>query len=238
MNLIVGRDGQTLQLNVSVGQKVYRFYAPGSVPTDVSRQHCIVTVLDNGKYTIRNIKTTNVTYINGIEIEEKTVTDDDRIELGRGRYLLNLSNIINRIMPRQEVQKKDVDISPLQAIWDDYVSQDLRLQKRQKNIGLLASVPMGFTMLGGIITGICDPLRPYAIFFTFIALSIMIYGFYKRFTDDTLEKRQQLKLTFQQKYVCPNSDCHHFLGNTPYFSLKERGSCPYCKTKYQASTQI
>ena len=237
MDLIVGRDGKTSQLNVIVGKKIYQFFAPGSVPIEVSRQHCLITVLDNGKYTVRNIKTTNVTYINGLEIEEKTVTDDDRIELGRSRYLLNLSYIIDKITPRQQEKKKIVDITPLQTVWDDYISQDLKLQKHQKNIGLLASVPMGLTMLGGVITGLCEPLRPYAIFFTAIALTIMIYGFYKRYTDDTLEKRQRLRLDFQQKYVCPNTECRHFLGNTPYPSLKEKGSCPYCKAIYQTPTQ-
>ena len=236
MDLIVGRDGQTSQLNVAVGQKIYRFFAPGSVPTGVSRQHCIITVHDQGKYTVRNIKTTNVTYINGMEIEEKTATDEDRIELGHSRYLLNLSSILGTIMPKQQVQEA-IDITPLQSIWDDYISQDLKLQKHQKNIGLLSSVPMGFTMLGGVITGICDPLRPYAIVFTVIALTIMVYGFYKRYTDDTLEKRQQIKLDFQQKYVCPNKKCHHFLGNTPYLSLKEKGCCPYCKIRFKHTTQ-
>lgn len=233
MDLVIGRDGKTGQLNVAVGQKMYRFFTPGSVPNDVSRQHCIVTVHENGSYTIRNIKTTNVTYVNGLEVERKSATMDDRIELGKGRYLLNLASILETVMPRKKEQAT-ADISHLQKIWDEYNEQDQKLEKHQKIIAMLASVPMAFSMLGGVVTGMCESLRPYAIVFTAMALAVMAYGLFKRFTDDTPKRRQQLRLDFQQKYVCPNSECQRFLGSNPYSFLIKKGSCPYCKTKYNS----
>ena len=236
MDMIIGRDGQTSQLNVAIGQKIYRFFPANSVPTDVSRQHCLVTTLGDGKYKIRNIKAANVTYVNGIEIEEGDVSDADRIELGRGRYLLDLSHIIGKLAPQQKPQKV-VDITPLQKIWDEYNAQDVQLQKHQKNIGLLASVPMGFTMLGTVISSLSETVRPYAIGFTVIALVIMVYGFYKRYTDKTIERRQQLKVDFQQKYICPNPECRRFLGMTAFVSLQSKGNCPYCKAKYKTLKQ-
>ena len=236
MDAVVGRDGQTSQLNVAVGNKIYRFFAPGSVPTDVSRQHCIVTTHDDGSYTICNINAANVTYINGIKIDRKTASDTDRIELGRSRYLLNIQYILSKLTPVQQ-QQKTMDISSLEKLWEDYNAEDLKLQKHQKNIGLLSSVPMGFTMLGGLVTGLSTTLRPYTLVLTAVALCIMIYGFYKRYTDKTLEKRQQLKLDFQQQYVCPNTECGHFMGFTPYSALCSRGNCPYCKVKYKESKQ-
>lgn len=229
--LIIGRDGQTSQLNVSVGQKTYRFFASDSVPTDVSRQHCLVTLHGNGKYTIRNIKATNVTFVNGLEIEEKTVTDNDRVEIGRSHYLLNLSYIVNKVIPQLQPQK-EFDITPLKKIWDDYNNTDIKFQKHQKNLSLLTSIPMCFTMLGGLISGLSADLRRFAIVFTVIAFVIMIYGLIKRITDKTLEKRQQLKFDFQQKYICPNSECSHFLGSTQYISLIKKGQCPFCGVKY------
>lgn len=232
MDMIIGRDGKTSQLNVAVGQKIYRFFPADSVPADVSRQHCLVSTVGGGKYKIRNIKAANVTYVNGIEIEEGNVTDSDRIELGRGRYLIDLSYILGKIAPQQKPQK-EVDITPLQKIWDDYNNQDVQLQKHQKNIGLLASIPIGFSMLGGLVYSLSETLRPYAFVFTAIALAIMVYGFYKRYADNTIERRQQLKMDFQQKYVCPNPECSRFLGNTSYVSLQSKGSCPYCKAKYK-----
>ena len=233
MDAIIGREGKTSQLNVSVGQKIYRFFPQGTVPTSVSRQHCIVTTLGDGRYKVRNINAANVTFVNGIEIEEKTVTDDDRIELGQNRYLLNLPYIMERILPKQQQQQKEIDIAPLLKTWEEYIAHDLQLQKHQRNIGMLASVPMGFTMLGGLVTGLCEGVRPYALVFTAIALAVMAYGFYKRYTDDTLEKRQQLKVLFQQQYVCPNPECRHFMGFTPFSSLQDRGQCPYCKARYK-----
>lgn len=232
MDAIIGRDGTTSQLNVAVNQKIYRFFTQGSVPTDVSRQHCIITTNDDGSYTIRNIKTSNATYVNGVEIEEMTVTDADRIELGRSRYLLNLRHIMGKILPQQN-DLPEFDITPLQKIWDDYNDNDMRLQKRQKRVSLLASVPMGLSMLGGIVSTFDTTLRPYAVIFTIIALIVLSYGIYKRYSDDTSEKRQNLKIDFQLKYACPNPKCRHSLSNTPYPVLLNKGKCPYCKAKYK-----
>ena len=236
MDVIIGRDGTTSQLNVAVGQKIYRFFTKGSVPTDVSRQHCIITTKDDGTYTVRNIKTSNVTYVNGVEIEEMTVTDNDRIELGRGRYMLNLRHIMEKILP-QQTDIPEFDITPLQEIWEDYNNNDLKLQKRQKRVSLLASIPMGLTMLGGVVSSFDTSLRTYAVIFTIIALLVLIYGLYRRYNDDTAQKRQKLKIDFQLKYVCPNPKCRHSLSNTPYPLLLDKGRCPYCKAKYKTPQQ-
>ena len=233
--MVIGRDGNTSQLNVAVGQRIYRFFAPDSVPSDVSRQHCLVSVKGEDDIVVRNIKAANVTFVNGVEIEEKHITCYDKIELGKSRYFLNLPHIIASISPAQQTKQKPFGIKPLKAVWDNYIKQDLLLQKRHKNIGLLSSIPMGFTMLGGVLAGVIESIRPYSIAFTVAALAVMVYGFYKRATDDTLEKRQQLKQDFQRKYVCPNPECRHFMGNTPYDSLLDKGTCPYCKATFEDS---
>jgi len=237
MDLIIGRDAETSQLNVSAGTRRYRFFAPDSVPMDVSRRHCIVSVDGDGKVVVRNANAANVTFVNGIEIDQMPVTADDRIELGHSRYFLDLAQVIRTLMPQQQ-PKVELDISPLQKIWDDYVVQDLGLQRRQKNVSLLASIPMGFTMLGGVVTGLSATMRPYAIVFTGIALAIMAYGIYRRFTDDTPNRRQRLKEDFMLKYVCPNPKCRHFMGNMPYASLRARVECPYCKTAFKPQNPV
>ena len=48
MQIIIGRDAKTSQLNVIIGQQTLRLGAPGSVPQTVSRQHCRITVTEGG----------------------------------------------------------------------------------------------------------------------------------------------------------------------------------------------
>ena len=86
-------------------------------------------------------------------------------------------------------------------------------------------------MFGGLMSGIAsDELKPFAYVFTAIALLVMIYGFYKRFTDNSIDEQEYLKKVFQQKYVCPK--CGHFMGFQDYDLLVQNNACPYCKTKY------
>ena len=86
-------------------------------------------------------------------------------------------------------------------------------------------------MFGGLLSGIAsDDLKPYAYVFTAIALVVMLYGFYRRFTDSSIEDQEDIKKTFQQKYVCPK--CGHFMGFMDYDILTQSDACPYCKTKY------
>lgn len=64
MQIIIGRDAKTSQLNVIIGQQTLRLGAPGSVPQTVSRQHCRITVTEGGTYVVENLKAANITYIN------------------------------------------------------------------------------------------------------------------------------------------------------------------------------
>ena len=225
MEIIIGRDQSTRQLSV-IKDGVTKLYGQaGSVPMDVSRHHVSLQPLGNGKWQIKNLNERNVTFVNGIAVESKTITESDKIELGNSHYLLNWDAL-------NEPKVETVDIRPLKQVWDEYNKANIEIRKRQKNIGLLASVPIGITMLGGLLSGIAsDELKPYAYVFTAIALVVMLYGFYRRFTDNSIEEQEEIKKTFQRRYVCPK--CKHFLGFQDYDILIQSDSCPYCKTKYR-----
>ena len=62
MQIIIGRDAKTSQLNVIIGQQTLRLGAPGSVPQTVSRQHCRITVTEGGTYLVENLKAANDTH--------------------------------------------------------------------------------------------------------------------------------------------------------------------------------
>jgi FHA domain. len=225
MEIIIGRNQQTRQLSVVKDGVEKNYGQPNSVPMDVSRHHISLQPAGNGKWIVKNLNERNVTFVNGIAIESKTISDSDKVELGNSHYLFHWDAL-------QEPKVETVNIRPLKRIWDEYNNANIEIRKRQKNIGLLASIPIGITMLGGLLSGVAsDDLKPYAYVFTVIALVVMLYGFYRRFTDNSIEEQEEIKKTFQRKYVCPK--CGHFMGFTDYDILAQNNACPYCKTKYK-----
>ena len=225
MEIIIGRNQQTRQLNIIKDGKEKVFGQAGSVPMDVSRHHISLQPAGAGKWQIKNLNERNVTFVNGIAVESKTISESDKIELGNSHYLFPWDAL-------QEPKVETADIRPLRKVWEDYNQENIRIRKQQKNIGLLASIPMGFTMLGGLLAGIGpEEIRGVAYLFTAIALLIMLYGFYKRFNDNSIEKQEELKKKLQRNYTCPK--CGHFLGFQDYEVLAQGEVCPYCKTKYK-----
>lgn len=225
MEVIIGRNQETRQLNIIKDGQSSTYGKAGSVPMDVSRHHISLQPAEAGKWFIRNLNERNVTFVNGISIESKTVSEKDNIELGNSRYLFPWAALRE---PKVEV----ADIRPLRRVWEEYNQENIRIRKRQRDNGLLASVPMGFTMLGGLVAGVGPAeIRGIAYVFTAIALIIMLYGFYRRFTDNSIEEQEELKKKLQRNYTCPK--CGHFLGFQDYEVLAQGDSCPYCRTKYR-----
>jgi len=49
----------------------------------VSRVHCRLTALPSGELEVRDLESTNGTYVNGKRIEQARVSPGDRIQIGR-----------------------------------------------------------------------------------------------------------------------------------------------------------
>lgn len=226
MEVTIGRDYKSRRLTVVRDGKVQLVGQPGSVPMDVSKQHATFTLQKDDTWELRNLNALNVTFVNGLAVEKKTVSDTDKIELGSSHYLVSWEIIKG---PKVET----VDVRPLKRVWEEYNNANIEIRKRQKNNGLLASVPMGFTMLGGVIGSISDlnpMIKQGARFLAVIAFCILIYGLYKRFTDNSIDEQEELKQQFQKRYTCPK--CGHFMGHESYDILIQNESCRFCKAKF------
>ena len=89
MEIIIGRDQQTRQLNV-IKDGISNLYGKaGSVPMDVSRHHISLQPAGEGKWVVKNLNEQNVTFVNGIAVENKTISESDKIELGNSHYLFS-----------------------------------------------------------------------------------------------------------------------------------------------------
>lgn len=125
MEIIIGRNAGTRQLNVELGAKVSVYGQANTVPLDVSRRHISLTKRPDGNYELKNLNEKNVTYVNGLAVEHKVVSETDKIELGMSRYLMQWEAIVGK-------KVETVDIRPLESVWEEYNQETIRIRNQQK----------------------------------------------------------------------------------------------------------
>ena len=62
----------------------------------VSRVHCRLTALPDGQLEVRDLESTNGTFVNGERVEQAHLTDGDRLQVGR------LELVVSRDVTRPE----------------------------------------------------------------------------------------------------------------------------------------
>lgn len=225
MEIIIGRDQQTRQLSIVKDGATKHYGQPGSVPMDVSRHHLSLQPIDEGKWKIKNLNEQNVTFVNGIAIESKNISENDKVELGNSHYLLNWDAL-------SEPKEETVDIRPLKIIWKEYDEKKFDSQIAERKFNAARSATGIITMLA-IACSIILGHGPIYIILYALAIGISLAFTYLAYKKSTEVPKQQRELTkrFQQTYVCPK--CGHFMGFQDYDILIQSDACPYCKTKYK-----
>ena len=225
MEIIIGRDQQTRQLSIVKDGVTKHYGQPGSVPMDVSRHHLSLQPIDEGKWKIKNLNEQNVTFVNGIAIESKNISENDKVELGNSHYLLNWDAL-------SEPKEETVDIRPLKIIWKEYDEKKFDSQIAERKFNAARSATGIITMLA-IACSIILGHGPIYIILYALAIGISLAFTYLAYKKSTEVPKHQRELTkrFQQTYVCPK--CGHFMGFQDYDILVQSDACPYCKTKYK-----
>lgn len=225
MEIIIGRDQQTRQLSIVKDGVTKHYGQSGSVPMDVSRHHISLQPIDEGKWKIKNLNEQNVTFVNGIAIESKNISENDKVELGNSHYLLNWEAL-------SEPKEETVDIRPLKIIWKEYDEKKFDSQIAERKFNAARSATGIITMLA-IACSIILGHGPIYIILYALAIGISLAFTYLAYKKSTEVPKQQRELTkrFQQTYVCPK--CGHFMGFLDYDILIQSDACPYCKTKYK-----
>ena len=192
---------------------------------DVSRHHISLQLAGDGKWKIKNLNEKNVTFVNGIAVESKTISESDKVELGNSHYLFQWSAL-------SEPKVETIDIRPLKAIWKEYDEQKFDAQIAERKFNAARSATGIITMLA-IACSIILGHGPIYILLYAVAIGISAAFTYQAYIKSTEIPQQQRELTkhFQQRYVCPK--CGHFMGFTDYDILTQNDACPYCKTKYK-----
>lgn len=242
--ILVGKEPGNGRLYVCVrinGQpKVTVIGEMNSVPNSVSRckpaeniAHCKIDVDATGNLTVTNLKPKNVTYINGAEIVSKKIKPNGTIELGKDHYSVNVKTIIDTaskmvfsVCPPPPIE---YSIKHLKKIWEDYdlkrTNEQLAEQKRN-NIQKLAGICSSCGILFMFIEGMGD----FRFVLTGISILIALVFFIRGMSSSNslLLRLKKIDAEFMKMYVCPNKDCKHFLGFTPYDILRQHKKCPWC----------
>lgn len=227
MEIIIGRDKETGQLRITMGQQSKLVGTPGSVPDYVSRQHVKITTDDSGGLVITNLKPNNVTYVNGLSVDSKHVTESDRVEMGPTRYPLDWTQVLG-MMPVM------ADIRPLEAVWTNYNNTKKQNQIKLARLNAIRGGTSIITM-GAIAMGLMGSRGGVQLAAYGIAVLISLFFFIKslRDADKMPQKNEEIERNFRATYVCPNPKCRHFLGNKPFDLLMQDKQCPYCKAQYR-----
>ncbi len=225
MEIIIGRDQKSRQLSIVKNGVAKNYGQVESVPMDVSRHHISLQPVDEGKWIIKNLNERNVTFVNGIAIESKTISENDMVELGNSHYLLNWDALSD---PKEET----VDIRLLKMIWEEYDEQRTENQIAERKFNAARSATGIITMLAIACSLILGHGPVYLILYGLaIGISLVFTVLaYKKSSDIPRQQKEITKL-FQKKYVCPK--CGHFMGFQDYDILIQGDACPYCKTKYK-----
>lgn len=225
MEIIIGRDQQTRKLCVVKNGVSVLYGQQGSVPMDVSRQHISLEALGNGKWQIKNLNERNVTYINGIAIESKTISENDKVELGSSRYQFPWTSII-------EQEEEMCDVRSLKNVWEDYDRQCMELDIAERKFNAARSAAGVITMLAIACSLILGHGPVYLLLYA-LAIGISIVFAVKAYNNAATVpyRRKEIKKEFQRKYVCPK--CGNFMGFQDYELLSQKTSCPNCRTKFK-----
>lgn len=227
MEVIIGRDSDTSKLAITIGQQRGLVGKQYSVPKSVSRQHCCIIINADDTYDVKNLNAQNVTYVNGIPVESKKVTEKDMVELGEDHYLLEWS-IIHQLKP------KVADIRPLRRIWAQYNRDTLSLTVKQNKFNALRTGTGIITMAAiacGFIIGREESGYIYTLLYS-VAILLSLTFFIKSYIDASKLPKERMKLTqqFQNDYACPQCKRHF---SQPYEQLILNEECPYCKAVFR-----
>lgn len=223
MEILIGREQQSRRLSVT-RDGVTKLVGPaGCVPMDVSRQHVKFSSHGDDQWEIVNLNSMNVTYVNGMAIEKKIISDTDKVELGASRFLLNWDIVRG---PKVEI----IDISHLEAVWEEYHKVTLDMKRRNRRLGLAQSFPMILSLSSGLLGRLWND-NPILYVIGGISLVVYLVTFLLRANDKSIDQEEDLKNWLHKNYVCPKCGC--YMGDRSFDLLIQTNACPHCKAKFK-----
>lgn len=225
--ITIGRDANNNTLKISTNGKSVN---GGKVPQSVSREHCTITIKDDGTATITNINPRNVTLVNGQPVTTENIWGNDVVELGGNRFKLDLTPFKLPNVTR---------VGHLEKIWNDYKLEQEKQRISMLRTNALRSVTGLFSMAAIAISfikgdpGQQETIGTLRIILYVLAIITVVWTVVSTFVNapKKVKAEEERKQKFQDQYVCPN--CGLFLGFENRFDMLIRnGQCNKCRTKF------
>ena len=243
--ILVGRapysDSLLLLAIINGKRKEITLTECGNVPRNVSRcnpgeniAHCKLVIDERGIITVTNLKSSNKTYVNNIEVVTKRIDENDTLELGGGKFPVPVKSIIDILVP--EIGEK----SSLEETKKRFETslRGLTMQARIK------SAVCNTTILIAILAWTCtivfkkaDIGEGYyitALALTIIAAIAVIVKHATMYKMSHIEERSKVITEYFTHYTCPQ--CGRFLGDIPIEHIKKTNCCPACNSKLFTET--
>ena len=189
--------------------------------------------------SIENLKTQNVTFVDGNQVFRKGITPTSRVQLGEDKYSLPLQLILQLVSGKSDgygIPLKEVptfSLRPMKAVWEEYDRRRMEIQNKavkSANKQRLQGILSLFGMCIGFIPAIDQTIR---IVIIIAALSVAVYFFIKGSIGTTVQQQlHDLDDEFADKYKCPNPECRKPFGPTPYRNIEYNKQCLSCGCKY------
>ncbi len=205
----------------------------------ISGLHCSLKCIAPGQYELKDLGSTNGTFVDGLPVVSTRVTLDTDVTLGS--YPTKVGILLGFDMSTQKAPGKPqkavptVKIGHLEQVYDDYNEAMRDIQKRRAKSQITRMMPQ---MIGMPIVMGAGAFIPTELIFVKVPLIIACLGFGMVLTlrmpsksDQLVDDQFDLNDQFKEDYICPN--CKNFLGsNVTYRSLMKRGTCHICHCKF------
>lgn len=230
MDIIIGREEHASEprLRLIVDGKEKFLATNTHVPKTVSRRHCKLSV-NGSEFVIENMKEgVNPIYVNGQEVERKRIKKEDKIQLGREQYSVDVAAILSILDNLDD----SVSIVHLEKVYNDFQDAKLNMQIRERKLNAISRFS-GLITTAGIL---CAVIPSMANLRTISLVIALIAGLVLAFVAMGDSKKTPLKIKemtekFQDEYVCPK--CGKPFGNIRYKDLAKYVACPGCKVKFK-----
>lgn len=245
-SILIGRDSSNSKLLISVAKEGQpakgAFVGEEKVPGSVSRckpkekvAHCKIDIDVSGRMYISNLKDTNRTFVDDIQIDTKKITPESKISLGCEHYNLDLNAVLSAAAKVLRIVEKDtpLSIAHLEPIWNEYQETLDNIKKEQQKRKKVCSFsrilsPLAIVLSIFLTSNGYGDWAKWAYLLTGISILITIYvEFLWKDSSDDNKKDAYAKLV--DRYICPNPDCRHVMGPKDYQILKQDKKCPYCQ---------
>ncbi len=221
----------------------------GSVPSSVSRclpdvgtAHCKIEIDHSGNMVITNMKSENITYVNGLQVQSKRIDSTSSISLGRERFPINLNTVLraaitlagNTSSVPAPKPSKTYSIRHLERVWNEYEEAMETIQRNQQERGKRRMLPIMIGTASAILAPIVGYFSTQTLWVTIPIAAISFIIYFRNYTekDTSIEDKKKVVNKLYDDYVCPNPDCHHFMGNQPYKLMRQNTKCPYCHCNF------